>query len=171
MPLMLHNGKLLLVEGKLAVSEDCCCGGCTGCLSATVPESMQIDITGVDTVQCGSNCSSFNGTFILTRTNFLTYFTVDTPGFCSWYYPFPSPIGCSPSGNFLGLTMSVSAIDCRVAANFDGSLALMFPGWASTASGYRDCASFASFSLNWFSPGPGTGGCYTNASSCLVTAL
>ncbi len=57
MPLMFHNGKPLFVNGKLAMSRDCCCDGC---LSSPYTFSMEIayDLTdsyGLDGI---ANCET-----------------------------------------------------------------------------------------------------------------
>ena len=58
MGLWLEDGKLLLEDGKLAMSENCCCG--CGCCSGT-PPSVTADIAGIE----GECCEDGNGEYDL----------------------------------------------------------------------------------------------------------
>lgn len=60
-PLYLYNGKLLVVDGKLAINQNCCCGECSGpcdtsedcapgcaCMNGACVETKAYTITAVD---------------------------------------------------------------------------------------------------------------------------
>ena len=67
MPIYLYNSKPLVVDSKLAVSEDCCCGGgrsypCNSCVG-TPPSAFAVTFSGITNGTC-SNCGRLNNTFI-----------------------------------------------------------------------------------------------------------
>ena len=63
MPLYLEDGKLLVVDGKLAVSEDCCCGEECACCTGGI-SGLDITISGVvKGIYWCDNCSQHNTTY------------------------------------------------------------------------------------------------------------
>lgn len=81
MPLYLLDGKLLLTpEGRLAVSEDCCCGGpppqCNDCASAPtgMPDSVEVTLANFR-----GFCATYNGTFVLPKSEAVY------PGMCHYF--------------------------------------------------------------------------------------
>ena len=73
--LFLQGGKLLLNDGKLATSEDCCCceecshgpfgDGCGG----TIPKYLKVTISGVLDCASGGDCTDVNGSWVLECEN------------------------------------------------------------------------------------------------------
>ena len=86
----LLDGKFLLVDGKLAVSEDCCCGCCEGCFctggTGTPPKRYEIVIAGL--TWFGTPQPALDGTYIVTCAG--VPFGGQT---CYWTYEFDPPIG------------------------------------------------------------------------------
>jgi hypothetical protein len=56
-PLILYNGALLMVDGALAGSEDCCCSECCFCPVGSIRSRPSSDITSslIDDYQCSPN--------------------------------------------------------------------------------------------------------------------
>lgn len=51
----LQNDKALIRDGKIAVSENCCCGGsqCTACETGSLPNTVTVTLSGYSAGSCG----------------------------------------------------------------------------------------------------------------------
>lgn len=67
MTLRIYDGKLLLVSGQLATSEDCCCGDepPPTCCDSVVPFSVDVEFAGSTGGSFSGCCTEMNGTYIL----------------------------------------------------------------------------------------------------------
>lgn len=151
---------LPLVMATANTCADCCGTPCPVCTNGTMPQTIQVDVSGVTNGTC-SDCNDLNATYIV---------AVDSAGAskCTWGYLFPANI-----------CFSVPVTD----PGFDAChLDVLVPGlaftivqvgtdlsWNNTTSpGRNDCDSWNLFSL---SPSTNTTVCDNSSSTCLVTTL
>ena len=83
MPLMFYQGKPLIVDGKLAMHERCCCGCCPGLPTLT------LEVSGGQ--GGGEWCAVFNGTYNLTPARSSTDPPSSTASSPSWTVHCPVP--------------------------------------------------------------------------------
>jgi len=85
----LWEGKFLIVDGKFAVNEDCCCGCCEGCFctggAGTPPKRYEIAIAGL--TWYGTPVPALDGTYIVTCVG--APFGGQT---CYWTYELDPPL-------------------------------------------------------------------------------
>ena len=94
----------------------CCCGGavlCSNCDSGTTPSQVSISLSGVADCGACSNCTSMNGTYVLSQT-------AGNP--CEWDYCYDFPSTITRSGvnvNSMQLTFRVDSIFGTIYTQFD----------------------------------------------------
>lgn len=76
------DGKVLIIDGGVAVHEDCCCEeevtGCDGCISGNAPDQFRVVLANVADGVCDA-CEDYNDTYVLD-------FDSEIGGMCSWHY-------------------------------------------------------------------------------------
>ncbi len=151
------DGKVLFVDGKVAMSAACCCEEeciCVACDENGVPNQLQVIITGITGSCSGTSCDSlFNKTFIL-----------DCQDGCFWTYF----IGTNDCQVDLGIIATVvgDLLQIRVV---DGFANTRFEWRTSTFSLPTNCAAWSSLTAAFHSHA--MTGCFANSSSASITAL
>jgi hypothetical protein len=134
----------------------CCCGGldCSACNGGTTHSSYQIDIAIVTNGSC-SNCSVYNGTFILAQ---------NPSGVCTFFYNFPS-LHCGTTND--GFRLTFTNFGPLVEIVLDG-VATGFLRWTNFQSHPYDCGAYSATSIAFLSS---AGVCNGASATCLLTAL
>lgn len=170
----LWNGRPLIVTGKPAVAENCCCEGeeegCGPCIVGSAPNQFQVVLAGIVSGGGCYKCEILNGTFVLDWFSGPTvlgecryrYLLDDTP--CACIYNGVVWLQVGPGGGF------------RVDASCD--LACYFPPCSHIVF-YKDYWAEEAVEINCldltdedipFSSNVG-GHCDASAATCRVTSL
>lgn len=126
----------------------------TDCVLDTIPESIQVVISGIANNSCTS-CGSFNGTFVLDFVPSLA------PALCVWRYYFPSAV-CLV--DFIQLNMNNGLLTLYITQNSPPNASVSLSGAGST-----NCATWSGVSLS--PPGGSPALCVMTGASATVTAL
>ena len=99
MGLIVHGGKLLFVDGKIATSTDCCCDPCNAC--SGLPDEWVVDLgaSPFTNSHC-SDCTSIGGEYTLSR---LTSFLPSGVYCAAWRYQVEMPCSSDVSGLYFKL--------------------------------------------------------------------
>ena len=159
MPVYTFDSKVLVVDNKIAVHEDCCCNPeCDGCSELITPDQFSVTIVGLENGDCG-DCTDLNGTFVLDKT-------ADP---CHWEYQF-NPTLCG--GDIAVMFLDVDFIGGNTVLNWGVAPAIGggFPFARKTFVGQETCEDWSGEALDTFS---GDAECDWNAitKSVTVTAL
>lgn len=142
-----------------------CCGAtCVSC-TGTVPEEMQVDISGLaNDATCGASadCINFEGTYILPLT-------VAGAGGCTWTKTFTlSPTACGLSSITVSVFMPPAFFSNTIEVEFLVSVGRA--RFQKAQSMPFDCASPSGTSIAYLNETAGTV-CNWSGATCLLTAL
>ena len=159
-----QDGKLLFVDGKVAMHADCCCDEV--CCSGGKPTDLEVGLSGIGSAICSmSVCDHFNGTFTLAARAFGQIDGEDIncalAVSCCWGYFLPSS-WCSMQGVFAYIKGTIITIG--VTGVSPGVFRIKW----SVDMGDTNCNNMSSVNVPYVGD---DGWCDGAASTCTVTAL
>ncbi len=152
----INAGKVLVADGKVATSDECCCGECDNCQAGTSPDTIQLVVAGIAADAC-ADCSGLNGTFLL---------DTGVPDDCLWGAD--PGIVCAGAWSY-GLTLDGAGV---LALILDGP-ALNLHGWSTDLGDVPiDCSAWSGLGIPWVNQSgfPWTL-CDSSGSSVALTSL
>jgi hypothetical protein len=167
MSVRIVDGKVLIVGGELAVSEDCCCGSEPWCLCTDhFTGSFDVTISGVANNNC-TNASAINGLWTIPWAGLSGSFPD-----CVWELLRSEPGGCAGNpGNIAILTQSASAyMFLRLHIRGGTGLAYVYFRLDLTTIGHGLCGSFVDVSFPFWLNDSGAAYDWSSATA-IVTAV
>lgn len=145
----------------------CPCCGCNSCNAGTVPDQVQVDMSGFTNSGVCSDCSELDGTYIL---DLIEGFSLPpSTVVCQWRYEFsPTPTTC----NYVAIRFAVNAgsIQVNVMEGLNPATDVLNSyGVMSGAS--TDCSSYSSTALPHLFDDIADTYCVGSAATVTVTSL